>query len=170
MQAVTTHGGLISGMGHMLTWYVEKELGGVQTTITRFTSWLDSTSMQADTGTSDLRSLQVQNGRATLHLILPPERMKTLASLIRMWICTILRALIHGAASERNHGPFPARRSGHLGKMQILEDAVTLMRGYGIRLFFFFQSIAQVIRGVRRPGHPVPGQYRHATFFRHRRL
>lgn len=144
MQAVTTHNGLISGMGHMLTWYVDRELGGVQTTITRFTSWLDSASMQAVIGSSTFDPRKFKNCKATLYLILPAERLKTLAPLMRMWISTLLRAMIRGAASERNEVLFLLDEAGHLGKMQILEDAVTLMRGYGIRLFFFFQSIAQV--------------------------
>jgi type IV secretion system protein VirD4 len=32
----------------------------------------------------------------------------------------------------------------HLGPMQVIEDAVTLMRGMGIRLWFFFQRIEQL--------------------------
>ena len=32
----------------------------------------------------------------------------------------------------------------HIGKMQALEDAVTLMRGMGIRLWLFFQSLEQL--------------------------
>ena len=32
----------------------------------------------------------------------------------------------------------------HIGKMRPIEDAVTLMHGMGMRLWFFFQSIDQL--------------------------
>lgn len=34
--------------------------------------------------------------------------------------------------------------AAHLGRIQALEDAVTLLRGMGVRLFFFFQSLQQL--------------------------
>jgi type IV secretion system protein VirD4 len=144
MQQVTTHGGLIAGMGHQLTWYIEKELASVQTTIARFTAWLDSPAMQAITRTSSFDPRKFKTCKATLYLVLPVNRLKTLAPLNRMWISTLLRAMTQGNPDERTKVHFLLDEAGHLGHMQILEDAVTLMRGYGIRLIFFFQSIGQV--------------------------
>jgi type IV secretion system protein VirD4 len=144
MQLVTSHGGLIAGYGHMLTWYVEKELAGIQTTISRFTSWLDSPAMQAITTTSTFDPRKFKSCKATLYLVLPPERLKTLSPLMRMWISTMLRAAARGVPDESQKILFLLDEAGHLGHMQILEDAVTLMRGYGIRLLFCFQSIGQV--------------------------
>ncbi len=101
---VTTHDGLISRLGNMFTWYIEKELGGVQTTITRFTAWLDSASMQAVTGTSMFDPRKFKNCKATLYFILPAKRLKTLSPLMRMWISTLFRCMIHGEADERKQG------------------------------------------------------------------
>jgi type IV secretion system protein VirD4 len=63
---------------------------------------------------------------------------------MRMWLNCILRGLTRGQASERAPVLFLLDEAAHLGKLQIIEDAVTLMRGYGIRLWFFFQSIDQL--------------------------
>jgi type IV secretion system protein VirD4 len=145
--------GLIAGMGHQLTWYADKELASIQSTITRFTSWLDSPAMKAITSTSTFDPRKLGTCKATVYLVLPARRMKTLAPLNRMWISTIMGALISGAADERKRVLFILDEAGHLGPMQILEDAVTLMRGYGIRLMFIFQNIGQVseVFGDRAP-------------------
>lgn len=39
---------------------------------------------------------------------------------------------------------FVIDEAAHLGRIQALEDAVTLLRGMGVRLFFFFQSLQQL--------------------------
>jgi type IV secretion system protein VirD4 len=144
MQEVTTHGGFIATNGHKLTWFRDKELASVMTTVTRFTSWLDSAAMQAITRTSTFDPRTFKTGKATLYLILPTEYLDTLAPLNRMWISTLLRAMTRGVADERNKVLFLLDEAGNLGQMKCLETAVTLMRGYGIRLFFFFQSVGQV--------------------------
>ena len=100
--------------------------------------------MQAITTHSSFDPLELRQDKATLYLVLPPERLQTLAPLNRMWVSTILRALTRGLPDERRPVLFLLDEAGHLGKMQILENAVTIMRGYGIRLFFFFQSVDQV--------------------------
>ena len=46
--------------------------------------------------------------------------------------------------TEKNPVLFLVDEAAHIGKMQALEDAVTLMRGMGIRLWLFFQSIEQL--------------------------
>jgi type IV secretion system protein VirD4 len=144
MQKVTTHGGLIAAMGHKLTWFIEKELASVQTTIMRFTAWLDSPAMRAITRTSTFDPRKFKTCKVTLYLIIPARYLKTLAPLNRMWVSTLLRAMAGDVPDESKQVLFLLDEAGHLGHMQILEDAVTLMRGYGIRLMFFFQSIGQV--------------------------
>ena len=80
----------------------------------------------------------------TLYLILPPERLVSLAPLMRMWVATVLRVLTRGLPSEHNPVLFLLDEAGHLGHIQTLEDAVTMLRGYGIRVWFFFQSLGQL--------------------------
>ncbi len=82
----------------------------------------------------------------TVFLILPPERLVSLAPLMRLWIGSILRGPSRGKADERNPVLFLIDEAAHLGQIQALEDAVTLMRGYGIRLWFFFQSVGQLTK------------------------
>ena len=63
---------------------------------------------------------------------------------MRMWIGIILQTITRGMPSEKNPVLFFLDEAAHLGKIRILETAVTLMRGMGIRLWFFFQSLHQL--------------------------
>jgi type IV secretion system protein VirD4 len=143
MQQVTTHDGVISRLGHLLTWFVDRELASVMTSVQRHTQFLDSPAIARHTAKSSFDPKGLRS-RMTVYLCLPHDRLTTMAPLQRMWVSTILRTITQGVPSERNPVLFLLDEAAHLGKIQILEDAVTVMRGMGIRLWFFFQSLNQI--------------------------
>lgn len=145
MQHVESHDGVIQRLGHSLTWFVEKELGSVQTSLLRHMEFLDSPVVQRNTAGSTFhpRGLRTSD-RATIYLCLSHDKLETLAPLMRMWIGSILRILTRGTPTEQNPVLFLLDEAAHLGKIRVLEQAVTLMRGMGIRLWFFFQSVHQL--------------------------
>jgi type IV secretion system protein VirD4 len=145
MQRVEAFGGVISRLGGLLSWFVDKELSSVLTTVQRHSAFLDSPAIARVTSSSsfDPRMLRTETG-ATLYLCLPPDKLVTLAPLSRMWIGTVLRSVSTCGMGERNPVLFLLDEAAHLGKIQVLEDAVTLMRGMGVRLWFFFQSLQQL--------------------------
>jgi type IV secretion system protein VirD4 len=137
-------GSVIKRLGDQLSWFQDKELNSVLTHVQRHTNFLDSPAVAAITESSSFHPAELRSGRVSVYLILPPERLVTLAPLMRMWLTYIIRGLSRGQASEASPVLFLLDEAAHLGKLQIIEDAVTLMRGYGIRLWFFFQSIDQL--------------------------
>ena len=80
----------------------------------------------------------------TVYLITPPDKMVVWAGLQRLWLGCLLRIITRGVPTEKNPVLFLVDECAHIGQMQALEDAVTLMRGMGIRLWLFFQSIEQL--------------------------
>ncbi len=144
MQKVETHLGVIQRSGHSLTWSVDKELGSVMTTVQRHTQFLDSPPVARNTAKSSFDPMALRSGRASVYLCLPHDRLETLAPLTRLWIGVILRTITRGTPSEKNPVVFFLDEAAHLGKIRVLEQAVTLMRGMGIRLWFFYQSLSQV--------------------------
>lgn len=156
MQRVQTHGGVIAQLGHLLTWFIEKvddkgecvmtrEGASVLSTLHRHTAWIDSPAVAASLMRTsiDLRLLR-SDRPATLHFILPEDKLIVLQGLIRLWVGTTLRACTRAGADERNPVLFLLDEAGHIGKIRALEDATTLLRGKGIRLWFFFQSLEQM--------------------------
>jgi type IV secretion system protein VirD4 len=144
MRMTEGFGGVVQRLGHSLTWFADKELASVLSVVQRQTAWMDSPAVAASMTGRSFDPRDLRGGRMTVYLVLPPERLVTLAPMMRMWLNTILRTLTRGAADERNLVQFYIDEAAHIGKMQILEDALTLMRGYGIRIWLFFQSLGQL--------------------------
>ena len=136
--------GVVKRQGDQLTWLQDKELGSVLSVAQRHTAWMDSPAVAGCLSASSFDPRALKQGRMTAYLILPPERLVTLAPLMRTWLGTMLRVLTRGEASEKRPVLFLIDEAAQLGRMQILEDALTIMRGYGIRLWLFFQSVGQL--------------------------
>jgi type IV secretion system protein VirD4 len=144
MQMVDSHWGVVQRQGHSLTWFVEKELGSVLTTVQRNTEFLDSHIITQNTSASSFNPRWLRTGNVTIYLCLPHDKLETLAPLMRAWIGVIIRTITRGTPTERNPVVFFLDEAAHLGKIRVLEQAVTLMRGMGVRLWFFFQSLHQL--------------------------
>lgn len=144
MKETAGFGDIISRMGNLLGWFQDKELASVLTTVQRHTQFLDSPAIAANTADSTFDPRELRGGSRSLYLILPPDRLVTMAPLMRMWLGNTIRILARDGTGESSPVLFLIDEAGHLGKIQALEDAVTLMRGMGIRLWFFFQSLSQL--------------------------
>lgn len=137
--------GVIAELGHLLTNYAGDELASILSTVQRHTAFLTTPVVAHCLSASSFepRELRTAQG-ASVFLCLPAERLETLAPLMRLWVGTLLRATTRGTPTEKHPVLFLLDEAAHLGRIRLLEQAVTLMRGYGIRLWFFFQSLNQV--------------------------
>jgi type IV secretion system protein VirD4 len=136
--------GTLRQTGGALTWSEGEEQASVQSTVMRHTDFLSSVPVIENVSRSSFDPLILRSGRgATVYLILPHDRLASLAALQRYWIGTIMRRITRGAPTEKNEVFWYLDEVAHIGHMQIIEDAVTLMRGMGMRLWFFVQSLDQ---------------------------
>lgn len=95
---------------------------------------------------------------ASVFIIVPPENIRSYASVIRVMLGFHLQLAIRDAGEwERSVGPvneemrhirrpymFVFDELGLLGYMKIIEDAVPVARSYGIRLWLITQTLAQL--------------------------
>lgn len=145
MQQTEGFGGVISELGHQLTVIQGEELSSVLSVVQRHIAWMDSPAVASVfAGPSTFSPGELRSGRMTVYLILPPAFLSSHIGLMRLWINTLLRETTWGLPDERFPILFMLDEFGHCGHLQAVEDAVTLMRGYGIRLWFIWQSIGQV--------------------------
>lgn len=135
--------GLLSRAGHGLTHYRDKELGSVITTTNRHMAFFDTPTILECTKASSFNPADLLKGKMTVYLILPPEHMRAQAGLLRMWIGSMLRAVVRGGLSDRRVH-FLLDEAATLGHMDALDDAVDKLRGYGVRLQFYYQSLGQL--------------------------
>ena len=144
MQQTEGFDGVIERAGSKLTWLAGDELSSILSTFNRHTSYLDSPAVARHVATSSFDPLILRRKKATVYLILPHQFLASHSRLQRLWIGTIMRRITVGVADETRPVLWLLDEMAHIGHMQIIEDAVTLMRGMGIRLWFIFQSFAQI--------------------------
>lgn len=144
MQQVGECQGVIRRLGGLLTWFTGEALSGVLSTFQRHTAFLDSPVVKRNTAASSFDPMILRRKKATIYLILPADRLISLAALQRMWVGTIMQRITAGVPTEKNPVLWLLDEYAHIGHMRAIEDAVTLKRGMGMRLWFFFQSVEQL--------------------------
>ena len=133
--------GMLKRMGEQLLNYKDKELMSVLTTLNRFLNFLDLPNVFDSTGASSFSTDQLRIGKMTIYLVVPLSGSQ---SLLRMWIGSLLRAVVRGGLQERTKVNFILDEAANLSHMQQIDDAVDKYRGYGVRLQFYFQSLGQL--------------------------
>lgn len=96
MQKSTEWGGLISRWGHQLGKFVDREKGSVLTTANRMLAFLDTPAIVESTTKSTFDPRDLNGGRMTVYIIVPPFRRKALSGLLRMWVGSMTRAVMKG--------------------------------------------------------------------------
>src|SRR5579875_887979 len=136
--------GMLARLGHQLTHFKDKELGSTLTTTNRFLRFLDTIAISESTKQSSFNPADLLTGKMTVYLILPPEHMRAQSALLRLWIGSLLRAVVKGGLQERTKVHFVLDEAASLGHMDALDDAVDKFRGYGVRLQLYYQSLGQL--------------------------
>lgn len=143
LNVMAKYGGTVKDVAESLSWLQGEELDSVMSAVDKHTAWMESPVVAEclKRSTFDLKKLRTT---LDLYYVLPPDRLETLAPLMRLWIGTTLRVLTRGQADESQPVLFLIDEAAQIGRIRILETAITLMRGYGIRIWLFFQSLNQL--------------------------
>jgi type IV secretion system protein VirD4 len=97
-EASDAHEGMLSRMGRQLRHYVDRELASTMTTANRSTRFLDSLAVRDSTCASSFDPRDLRRGPMTVYMIVPLQR--RLAPLTRLWISTLLYAVMEGGPIE----------------------------------------------------------------------
>ena len=136
--------GMLARMGHQLTRFKDNELASCLTTVSRFLKFLDTIAVAENTTDSTFDPADLVKRKTTVYLVLPPQHVRAQQPLLRLWISSMLRAVVKGGLQERNLVHFVLDEAATLSHMEALDDAVDKYRGYGVRLQFYFQSVGQL--------------------------
>jgi type IV secretion system protein VirD4 len=142
--ASTAWDGMLARMGTMLTYYKDKELNSTLTTTNRHLKYLDTPAVAASTKTSSFDPDELLGGKMDVFLVLPPQHARTLAPLLRMWISSLLRVCVRGGLQEANKVHFVLDEFATLGHLDCIDQAIDKLRGYGVRMQFYLQSLGQL--------------------------
>ena len=136
--------GIFTLLANQLRWYQGKELNSVLTTVNRMTGFLDSPLIAANTARTSFPPRILKTGQADAYLIVPPPMMNSMAPLIRLWLGCLTRTFTQDDPSERKKLLLIVDEAAVLGRMKVIEEGITLMRGFGLRIWLIFQSLDQL--------------------------
>lgn len=105
------------------------------------------------TTTIDLPSV-VAGRPQTIYFVIPPDKIASHGGLLRLWVSSLMRLMTSQRAAPERATLFLLDEVAQLGHMPELVQAVTLMRGYGLRCMLMLQSYAQ-LRALYPTEHEV---------------
>jgi type IV secretion system protein VirD4 len=95
--------------------------------------------------TSSFRLQDVYDGKPlSIYIVIPPEKLESHRSLLRLWIGTLLTAVMRRTVMPRQRTLFLLDECAQLGSLPILRQAITLLRGSGLQTWTFFQDLSQL--------------------------
>ena len=137
-------GGLMARVGSSLRGIPEKEFGSILSTAHRHTGFIDSYLIITNTDATSFDVRSLASTPTSLYLILPAQYIHSHANLMRLWINALLLVVKQAGPGEDHELLLMLDEVAQLGEMRPLEEAVTLLRGFGVRLWFICQSLNQL--------------------------
>ncbi|MBY0460713.1 MAG: type IV secretory system conjugative DNA transfer family protein [Gemmataceae bacterium] len=119
----------------------------IRTTATTFVKCLGSTAVarSLESSTFQLNDL-LHNRPMTIYLVLPPEKLHSHRSLLRLWVVTLLTVVMRRTRLPKQRTLFLLDEAAQLGSLDLLPQAVSLLRGYGLQLWTFWQDLSQMMK------------------------
>lgn len=137
-------GGLVARAANRQLGKPPREAGSVRSSANRHTHFLDSPRMKRVLQRTTFDAGDLVEGDLSLYLVLPPKAMGEYQGWLRVVLASMVRALTSADRRPRRRVLFLLDEFAQLGHMQPLEDAVSLVAGYGITLWFFVQNLGQL--------------------------
>jgi|GEM_PF-294361 type IV secretion system protein VirD4 len=97
-----------------------------------------------DTSSFSLQEL-VDGTPLSIYIVIPPEKLEAFGNLLKVWLSVMIAALTHRRTRSERPTLFILDEAAQLGTMPQLRQAVTLLRGYGVRVWSFWQDLSQVV-------------------------
>ncbi|WP_322995435.1 type IV secretory system conjugative DNA transfer family protein [Castellaniella sp.] len=120
-----------------------KEASGMLSTAGRNTGWLDSVVVSSSLEKSDFCFADLKNETATVFFVVPPTKIESFARWLRL-ITICVNSDFERDPLPRKGCLFVIDEAAALGRLKALETAYTVMPGYGLRAWSFWQNIHQL--------------------------
>jgi type IV secretion system protein VirD4 len=144
MQEATGAGGLIRRAANRHLGKSEREASGVLSSAQRHTHFLDSARINQTMASSDFRFADLKTAKATVFLVLPPERLDAYSRWLRLMVAQAIHDLARSDARPAAPVLFLLDEFAALGRLEPVERAFGLMAGYGLQLWPILQDMHQL--------------------------
>lgn len=144
MMGSTACDGLVSRAASRLLGKSEREAAGVRSSATNATHWLDSPQLRRCLTRSSFDLLDLKRELMSVFVICPQERIDTNRGWIRLLCAQGLLALTKTRQPQPERVLYLMDELANLGRLEAVERAVTLARGYGGNLWMLVQDLPQL--------------------------
>lgn len=124
----------------------ERVRSSIKTTAQSHTHFLDSPQIRQTLEHSSFNVADLKKRPMTLYLVLPPDKL----GIYGRWLRLVVGSLLHEMTSTPKGAQevlFLLDEFAQLGRMRSIEQAISLIRGYGVRLWLLVQDLSQ-LRGL----------------------
>lgn len=121
-----------------------EERNSVISTFQRHTDFIESPYVSTSLAREDGKIGDIKHVSKTIYLVLPVNKLEAYSRLMRLWLDTIFQSVGKNLEIPQKRVIFLLDEVAQLGNMPSISRAVSLMRGYGVNLWFIFQDIPQL--------------------------
>lgn len=119
--------------------------GGVLATAQSFIKALMSPAVQRTLVSSSFSLQDLVDGRPmSIYLVIPPDRMISHRPLLRLWIGTLMKAILSRRTQPELKTLLLIDEAAQLGNFPLLETLITLAAGYGVWVHTIWQDLSQL--------------------------
>jgi len=137
--------GRISDSAHILPDAPDKTRGSIMSTAQSHVDFMSSLPVVNSITASSITLDEIKNGDpVTIYLVLPPERLESHGQLLRLWLTTIITTITRRRKAPKTRTLLVVDEAAQLGNLPALKSALTLLRGYGLTTWTFWQSPSQL--------------------------
>ncbi len=132
---------------NILTLEANRTRESILTTASSHTAFLRSGPVANATTTSSIDLGEIVAGAGfTIYIVLPPDKLRSHAPLLRLWLGVLMAAMTRRRTKPQHSTLLLIDEAAQLGPLEELRTAVTLMRGYGVKCWSFWQDLSQLQR------------------------
>ena len=144
MAASDAVGGLVARAANRMLSHEPKLRSHVLTAAQNHVHFLDSAPIARVTGASTVSLMTLVEDRASIYLILPPERMETHCGWLRVMIACALQCAKKRDRRSTHRPLFLLDEFANLGPMKPVETGISIAAGYGVAFWLLVQDLAQL--------------------------
>lgn len=146
MQANRAAGGVVSRAANRILQKEDRERSGVFSTAHGHTDFLEDPALACGIDRSTFDPRELKTGRMTVYLMLPATELRSQSRWLRLVVSQLLLSLQLTPGSPPLPVTFYLDEAAALGRLEDVRDAYAIIRGYGGRMWTFWQDLSQIRR------------------------
>jgi type IV secretion system protein VirD4 len=135
----------VQRIARMLNIGAPETLGGIISFSQEMVDFLRGDQVQASIASTSFDFEDVTKGAPlSIYLVLPPHMLESHSRLLRLWLGALFSCITRRRSRPKHATLFILDDAAQLGELTHLRQAVTLLRGYGLQTWSFWQDASQL--------------------------